>query len=73
MRYDSAQLGWRRKRKVGRPMIATKELISGVKRPYILVMRAPAMTEEGDGASTKMKSKLGAESSFTELSPEPPA
>ena len=54
-------------------MIATKELISGVKRPYILVMRAPAMTEEGDGASTKMKSKLGAESSFTELSPEPPA
>lgn len=31
-------------------MIATKELISGVKRPYIPVMRAPATTEEGDGA-----------------------
>lgn len=45
-----SQWGWRRKRKVGRPMIATKELISGVKRPYIPVMRAPATTEEGDGA-----------------------
>ena len=43
------------------------------KRPYILVMKAPAMTEEGDGVPTKMKSKLRAESSFTELSPGPPA
>lgn len=49
-----------------------KNSFSGVKRPYIAVMRAPAMTEEGDGVSTKMKSKLRAKNSKSfHQSPQP--